>query len=333
MSAPTHSRAAAATGAGTAATAVVLGEVRTCLLQNRDPLATPATVALMRLTPGAPVSHVERPVRRVVSADQICGIDCGLRLARRGRSRAVGTVLSHAITTSGRVLQGSAQVTLTAVGAAERQAWRHYLRRPGTAEIMGWPHPADVADGFLDAAVPARGLDLDLASISDRVIEAVQADPMLDHSTPLRARTSVVRWAAILDPGHDDAAVMHLTKSVAPGLHFLRFQGRPADLAMLDRFCEEFARHEWLLNTMQEAVLDRAERDLARDLLREHLDKLGFALNQLVPLWMPPTHLSPQMKTFWTALEDQTRYSRIFERHTTRVRDLRDQFGLRSRRN
>lgn len=331
MPASTNNRAPAVTDAGPDTAAIVLGEVRTCLLQNRDSLATPATVALMRLTPGAAVSHVERPVRRVVSADQVSGIDCGLRLARRGRSRAIGTVLSHAITISGRVLQGSAHVTLTAAGAAERQAWRHYLQRPGTAEIIGSPHPADVVEGFLDATVPAWGLDL--ASISDRVIDRVQADPMLDHYTPLRARTCVVRWAAVLDPGHDDAATMHVTKSDVPGLHFVRFQGRPADLAMLDRFCEEFARHEWLLSTMQEAVLDRAERDLAHEQLREHLDKLGFALNQLVPLWMPPTHLSTQMNTFWTALEDQTRYSRIFERHTARVRDLRDQFGLHPRRN
>jgi hypothetical protein len=56
---------------------------------------------------------------------------------------------------------------------------------------------------------------------------------------------------------------------------------------------------------------------------------LLFALNELVPLWMPPTHLSADMKALWEAMESRTHYTRLFERQVARIRDLRDQVKLR----
>jgi len=299
------------------------GEVRTCLVQNLHTLTSSASEELMQLVPGSPVSKVERPVRRVVSPEQVTGVDCRLHVAREGRGRAIGTVLSHAVVINGRVLQGSAHVALTSATAKERREWRHYLRRQGIVEVLGSPNPNNVLDGYLADSAPARGLDL--ASISDRVVENVQQSPQLDHRTALRASTAVVRWAATLAP--DTPATVDIAKSDMPNFHVLRLSGRPDDLPMLIRFCEEFALHEWLLTTVQHVIVPRAEQDIARD--RDPLDSLLFALNQLVPLWMPPTYLSHDMKALWEAMEARTHYSRLFNSQVARIRDLRDQVKIR----
>ena len=299
------------------------GEVRTCLIQNLGTLSPSASVALMQLTPGSPVSKVDRPVRRVVSPDQVTGVDCRLQVAREGRGRAIGTVLSHAVVTNGRILQGTAHVALTEAGSKERREWRHYLRRQGVVEVLGSPKPHNIVDGYLADVSPARGLDL--ASISDRIIDEVQQSNTLNHTTALRASTAVVRWAATLAP--NAKPTVGIAKSDLPNFHVIRLSGAPDDLPMLIRFCEEFALHEWLLTTVQDVIVPRAETDIARD--RDPLDSLLFALNELVPLWMPPTHLSPDMKALWEAMESRTHYSRLFERQVARIRDLRDQVKIR----
>lgn len=303
--------------------ALALGEVRTCLIQNLGTLSPSATVALMQLTPGSPVSKVERPVRRVVSPEQVTGVDCRLHVAREGKGRAIGTVLSHAVTTNGRVLQGSAHVTLVAAGSTERREWRHYLRRPGVVEVIGSPNPNNVTDGFLSDTSPSRGIDL--SSISDHIIDTVQQSPKLDYHTALRASTAVIRWAAALHP--DSEPGVAIVKSDVPNMHVLRLAGRPEDLPLLLRFCEEFALHEWLLTTVKDVIVARAEMDIERD--RDPLDSLLFALNQLVPLWLPPTYLSGRMKVLWDGVESRTHYTTVFDRQVARVRDLRDQVKLR----
>ena len=302
---------------------LAFGEVRTCLIQNLGTLSPSASVALMQLTPGAPVSKVDRPVRRVVSPEQVTGVDCRLQVAREGRGRAIGTVLSHATVTNGRILQGTAHVTLTPASSKDRREWRHYLQRPGLVEVIGSPHPHNVLDGYLADISPARGLDL--ASISDRVIDEVQMSSRLNHTTALRASTAVVRWAVTLAP--DSGPTVGIAKSDLPNVHIIRLSGAPDHLPMLIRFCEEFALHEWLLTTVQDVIVPRAETDIARD--RDPLDSLLFALNELVPLWMPPTHLSPDMKVLWEVMESRTHYSRLFERQVARIRDLRDQVKIR----
>jgi len=299
------------------------GEVRTCLIQNLGTLSSSASVALMQLTPGSPVSKVDRPVRRVVSPEQVTGVDCRLQVAREGRGRAIGTVLSHAVVTNGRILQGTAHVALTEATSKERREWRHYLRHQGVVEVLGAPNPHNVIDGYLADSSPARGLDL--ASISDRIIDDVQQSDTLNHTTALRAGTSVVRWAATLSA--DARPTAGIAKSELPNRHVIRLTGAPEDLPALIRFCEEFALHEWLLTTVQDVIVPRAETDIARD--RDPLDSLLFALNELVPLWMPPTHLSPDMKALWEAMESRTHYTRLFERQVARIRDLRDQVKIR----
>jgi hypothetical protein len=302
---------------------LALGEVRTCLIQNEGTLSPSASVALMQLTPGSAVSKVERPVRRVVSPEQVTGIDCRLRVAREGRGRAIGTVLSHAIVTNGRILQGAAQVALTPAASSARREWRHYLRRPGVVEVVGVPKPQNVVDGYLADTPPAGGIDL--ASISDRIVEHVQQSDQLDHTAALRAGTAIVRWAATLSA--DSRPTVGIAKSDQPNEHIIRLEGTAGDLPMLIRFCEEFALHEWLLTAVQDVIVPRAEKEIARD--RNPLDSLLFALNELVPLWMPPTHLGPAMKTLWESMESRTHYSPLFERQVARVRDLRDQVKIR----
>jgi hypothetical protein len=315
--------AGADAGRPTPTPTLAFGEIRTCLIQNQGRLSASASVALMQLTPGSPVSKVERPVRRMVSPEQVTGVDCRLRVAREGKGRAIGTVLSHAVVTDGRVLQGSAHVALTPATSTDRREWRHYLRRKGVVEVIGSPNPNNVLDGFLFDATPAQGMDL--ASISDRIIDDVQQSPKLDHHTALKAGTAVVRWAATLHP--DNTPTVGILKSDVSNLHALRLQGRPDDLPMLIRFCEEFALHEWLLTTVKDVIVARAETDIERD--RDPLDSLLFALNQLVPLWTPPVYLSERMKALWLGLESRTDYTNLFKRQETRVRDLRDQVKIR----
>lgn len=323
MSRSTTEQVATATEGNDHQPALAFGEVRTCLLQNLGTLSTSATVALMQLTPGSPVSKVERPIRRVVSPEQVTGVDCKLRVAREGRARAIGTVLSHAIVTNGRVLQGSAHVALTTAGSNERREWRHYLRHQGVVEVIGSPNPNNLMDGFLSDTMPAQGLDL--TSISDRIIDTVQQSPKLDYHTALRAGTAVVRWAATLHP--DNVPMVGIVKRDLANTHAVRLEGRPDDLPMLIRFCEEFALHEWLLTTVKDVIVARAETDIERD--RDPLDSLLFGLNQLVPLWMPPRHLSERMKALWDGVENRTHYTDVFDRQVARVRDLRDQVKIR----
>ena len=211
-------------------------------------------------------------------------------MAREGRGRGIGTVLCHAVVTNGRILQGSAHVALAEATSKERREWRHYLRRQGVVEVLGSPKPHNIIDGYLADVSPARGLDL--TSISDRIIDDVQQSDTLNHTTALRASTAVVRWAATLAP--NAKPTVGIAKSDLPNFHVIRLSGAPDDLPMLIRFCEEFALHEWLLTTVQDVIVPRAETDIARD--QDPLDSLLFALNELVPLWMPPTHLSPDMK-------------------------------------
>jgi hypothetical protein len=308
---------------GTPPPALGFGEVRTCLIQNLRRLSPSASLALMQLTPGAAVSKVDRPVPRVVSPEQVTGVDCRLQVAREGRGRAIGTVLSHAVVTNGRILQGTAHVGLAPASSTERREWRHYLRQQGVVEVLGSATPHNIVDGYLTDQTPARGLDL--SSISDRTIDEVQQSSRLDHTTALRASTAVVRWAATLAPGNKPT--VGIAKSEVANVHVIRLAGAPEDLGMLIRFCEEFALHEWLLSTVQDVIVPRAEADIARD--RDPLDSLLFALNELVPLWMPPTHLSQNMKSLWEAMESRTHYSRLFERQVARIRDLRDQVKIR----
>lgn len=324
MSRTTTERGASPAGPGDGAPPILgFGEVRTCLLQNLGTLSPSASVALLQLTPGSPVSKVDRPVRRIVSPEQVTGIDCRLQVAREGRGRAIGTVLSHAVLTNGRILQGTAHVVLTPASSTERREWRHYLRRQGVVEVMGSPRPDNVIDGYLTDVSPPRGLDL--ASICDRIIEDVQWSSRLNHTTALRAGTAAVRWAATL--AADTGPTVAIAKSDQPNVHVIRLSGAPDDLPMLIRFCEEFALHEWLLTTVQDVIVPRAETDIARD--RDPLDTVLFALNELVPLWMPPTHLNSDMKALWEAMESRTHYSRLFERQAARLRDLRDQVKIR----
>ncbi|NUR62329.1 MAG: hypothetical protein HOV87_27265 [Catenulispora sp.] len=323
MSQSTTERAAPTATSDDQRPTLAFGEVRTCLIQNLSTLNTSATEVLMQLTPGSPVSKVERPIRRVVSPEQVTGVDCKLRVAREGKARAIGTVLSHAVVTNGRVLQGSAHVALAAATSSERREWRHYLRRQGVVEVIGSPNPNNVLDGFLSDTTPAQGMDL--TSISDRIIDSVQQSPKLDYHTALRAGTAVVRWGATLHP--DNVPTVGIVKSDVANLHAVRLQGRPDDLPMLLRFCEEFALHEWLLTTVKDVIVARAEMDIERD--RDPLDSLLFALNQLVPLWMPPTYLSERMKALWEGVENRTHYTNVFDRQVARVRDLRDQVKIR----
>ena len=306
---------------------LVLGEVQTCLIQNSDRLPSDAVTALMQIIPGMPVSSVTRPVQRAVSPERVTGVDCRLAVAREGRARAIGTVLSHAVTTGGRILQGSSHVTLCDADSGTRQRWQHYLRQPGAVEVTGLPEPNNVLDGFLRDSKPHRGLDL--SSITERIIEDVQHDDRLDHRTALRSGQATVRWAARLEPGATPA--VGISKRDAGYSHRIRLTADLADLPILIRFCEEFALHEWLLTTVQEAVVNKAERDIAGR--RDPLRPLLFALNQLVPLWMPPTYLDAGVTSMWEAVDARTHYSQQFRNQVDRVRDLRAQvMGLASHR-
>ena len=247
------------------------GEVRTCLIQNLGTLSPSATVALMQLTPGSPVSKVDRPVRRVVSPEQVTGVDCRLQVAREGRGRAIGTVLSHAVVTNGRILQGTAMwrsprrpprsAASGGTTCGTRVSWRSCTRRTRTTSSTAiWPTPRRPAAWTWPRSATAS---------STRCSRATH----LNHTTALRASTAVVRWAATLAP--DTRPTVGIAKSDVPNFHVIRLSGAPDDLPMLIRFCEEFALHEWLLTTVQDVIVRRAETDIARD--RDPLDSLLFA--------------------------------------------------------
>jgi hypothetical protein len=292
---------------------LVIGEVRTCLLHNAEPLPQPVVAQLLGLVPGRRVLSAGRPVGRSVSPELTIGVDCRLATASQIRARGIGTVTSHAVITAGAVLQGSTKTQVCHATADYRLAWSHYVGRPGVIEVISRADAADLAAGYLADTSPNSTLDL--GSVSGHLISSVQMHPQLNHIAHVRSRLTRVYWVARVGDSEIPVARVHAKDD---GIRTIELTMPEDKLKLAARFCEDFALHDWLLTTVAQ-VLEQADR--AETTGREAIDILRPAVKRLLHLWMPGTYVDPAMRMLWDALERRLGFSLQWNSQAARIRD------------
>ncbi|WP_067532728.1 SCO2521 family protein [Nocardia crassostreae] len=306
---------------------VLLGEVRTGLLPSADPLAPREAADLLALLPGQRVLLRERPVALAISPSSAVGVDCQLATVSRSQSRAIGTVASHAVLLGGRIVQSSSVTRVVRATDSNRRPWAHYLTQIGSLELIprlgdDTAAAVDLTEGFLEAS---SGTTLDLGSISDRLLTRVRIDPGLDQRPPVRAATTRLRWAARVAPpvgGGPRSRTLFAFRLEDETTRTVRIMVPTVrDLAVVQRFCEDLAAHDWLLTIVGATLGDAAQAVPNRDAVA----LLSPVLEQLVHLWMPGAHTPPRLRELWTRLESDPGFSRQW---TAQVGQLRDRLAV-----
>jgi len=289
---------------------LIVGEVQTSLL--RAPVTKDQAERLADLVAGEPVLISERPQAYVRSPEKPVGVDCALGSPSGGRPvRGVGTVLQRSVIVGGHISQGSAFATIVQSEHTTRQAWSHYLARPGLIEAIGGSRWAELADALASASDLAG--ELDLGEIASRSAEAVQGTGPIQ----VRAGHTRFRWVATVEP---DARV-HLT--IRRGeLRVLRLADRVHDLAQVVAAAEDVAMHDWLLTVLLELTQKAA---IGLPDLETTLGRLRPAVVYLLHLWMPNARGDALTADVWSALERRPGFSRQWN---TLVQWIRDQLAV-----
>jgi len=296
---------------------LVLGEIRTALLQNSASVSPDVARPLLALRPGEQVRSSERPISHAVSPDVLTGVDCRLATRTGKRTRGTGTVVSHAVVTGCRVLQGSTFTEL-ALGGAERAAWSHYLSRPGVVELTtgraGWD---DIGEGFLRQEASDA---LNLGAISDRVIDGIQRRPELDRASPFRARRTALRWSLdrTLQEPVEGGLRAHFTIA-SPALRTLRLSAvAGVETLAVVRLCEDLALHDWLLTTLLE-LIELSQR--TADQPAQTVERLRPAVEHLMHLWLPGAHVDESLLPVWAGFERRPGFTRQWDVSVNWIRD------------
>src|SRR5579859_3336479 len=148
---------------------LTLGEVHTGLLQHATALPQAQVSRMLNLREGETVLRSQRPTAYAVSPDLLTGVDCELPSNSGRHVRGAGTVVSRAIVTGGRILQGSSHTEVVGSRETRRLPWSHYLSNPGRIEAVGRVDWSDVREGYVSGrawphslnigAVSARAMD------------------------------------------------------------------------------------------------------------------------------------------------------------------------------
>ncbi|MFG1797401.1 SCO2521 family protein [Nocardia sp. NPDC049149] len=298
---------------------IALGEVRTCLVPASATLHRAEASELLALIPGRRVLWRQRPGTLAVSPASPVGVDCELVLPDAAPARVVGTVAGRAVVTGGRVLQSSVRTQVIRAAERRRQTWSHYLSRVGVTEVISKigdrTEACDaLADGYLDGKPSSDTLDL--ASISERLLARLRADPKLDQQAPLQAATTRLRWAAKIGGAAGPKLRLRLDdESVRSAWIIVRTE---KDLEAAQRFCEDLAVHDWLL-TVGDAAIEEADRFPASS--REQLEILAAVLEHLGHLWMPGAHTPADLRGLWKDLQSDPGFSRQWTALMGQVRD------------
>jgi hypothetical protein len=295
---------------------MLIGEVSTGLLQHSTALGTADAARLLSLVEGAGVRSSQRPVPHAVSPEIPVGVDCWLPSAAGRQVRGVGAVLSRAVLSGGRVVQGSACAWIERSPAGRRLAWSHYLARAGHLEALGRFDPPDVADGFLGAPVAAAD-GLDLGGITDRLVGRVQSSALVDRRAPLRTRRTRLRWVVTVD--EESAAGGTARFTVDPdGRRTLLMRLGPDDAASAQALCEDLALHDWLLTEVTRLI--EAALSSARP-VAERAAVLRPFVEHLLHLWMPGARVAPGLLGVWEAFERRPGFTRQWTASVDWIRD------------
>jgi hypothetical protein len=171
-----------------------------------------------------------------------------------------------------------------------------------------------VALGFLDHAGGVSSY-IDLDAIGRRTLNAVQDRPGLDHRSAFRFGRTRVRF--VIHAATGDATGANFTIR-GDSVRTLQLTGAAAPLAAQIEFCEDLARHDWLLS----ALLSLVERSrIGTDSRSVVIDRLTPALDHLLHLWMPAARTDAALAELWRALEVRPGLSRQWQVNVDRIRD------------
>jgi hypothetical protein len=317
-----------APGDTAARVSVAVGEIRTGLLRHGASLTRDATARLLDLLPGEPVLQSQRPIAHALSPDVVNGVDCNVVTSKNARLRAVGTLLTHAAVTGGRVLQTSTFTRIDPTGSQRRQPWSHYTAHPGRLETVGRADAAELALGFARLTEsPAAGC-LDVGAVCERLARRLQSSPLLDGRPPIKSQWTRTRWTALYVAEHDDRkspqADFVLRHDNVRTISLLvpyeqREAYRPDAVLELIR---DLALHDWLLTTLTQRIerISSVSGDVARS-----VSELYPTVSNLIHLWMPGARVRSELAEVWTGFERSPGFTRQFD---TAVGWIRDQLSL-----
>lgn len=304
---------------------LAIGEVRTGLLRHGATLPPEAVAQLLELVPGEPVRQSERPIAHALSADVANGVDCNLATESGGRVRAVGTVLTHAAVTGGRIVQASSYARVDSNGVPRRRPWSYYTAKPGVCETLPPAKPHELEAGYLKFdQLPDC---LDLAAIGERLIWKLQKSPLLDGGRPMRFQWTRVRWTAQFGQQTgsrkpaarlviEDDTLRSLTLVVPPPPN--RAPAPVRQLEAILELCRDLALHDWALTTLTRRVdrVDPGSGDRARVIA-----ELTPVIDHLLHLWMPAARVGDHLAQVWQAFESRPGFTRQWTAAEARVRN------------
>src|SRR2546421_1937705 len=91
---------------------LTVGEVHTGLLQNSTALSQAHCLRILSLRGGESALSSLRPTAYAVSPDLPTGVDCLMPSAKHRKVTGIGTVVSRAIVTGGRIVQSSSSALI-----------------------------------------------------------------------------------------------------------------------------------------------------------------------------------------------------------------------------
>ncbi|MBS2964588.1 hypothetical protein KGA66_16145 [Actinocrinis puniceicyclus] len=313
----------------TAATAsVAVGEIRTGLLRHGASLTTDATERLLDLLPGEPVLQSRRPIDHALSPDVANGVDCNVLTSNGARVHTVGTVLTHAAITGGRVLQTSTYARIDPAGSRHRRSWAHYTARPGRLETLGRADADELAAGFAALTGAVAPGCLDVGAVCERLARRLQSSPLLDGCPPIKSQWTRTRWTALFVSKHDERAV--------PRADFVLYDENVRTISLLIPYalresyrlgavlelCRDLALHDWVLTTLSQRI--KRISSVSGDRTRA-VGELYPTISHLLHLWMPGARVEPQLARVWDGFERQPGFTRQWN---TSVGWIRDQLSL-----
>jgi hypothetical protein len=293
---------------------LILGEVRTAALRHSGSVPRELVESALGLVAGERVRVSERPVSYATSPGVLTGVDCSVTARSGARVRGVGTLSGRVCLTGGLVLQGSVLARIDPVAAGRRQPWSHYLARPGVVEAIGRTDLPGVVATHL-----ASGRDVStmgMGAFAARLMDDVQGCPALDRHTPIRARRTVLRWAALHDEEVEGVRVRFTVRE--DGLRTVLLVLGSQQTAEIADLCEDLAMHDWLLTALL-SVIDHSRIGVAEPV--HSAERLRPAVDRLLHLWMPAARLGEFAAAVWGALEDRPGLSRQWKASVQRIRD------------
>lgn len=303
---------------------VAVGEIRTGLLRHGPSLTGDATARLLDLLPGEPVLQSQRPISHALSPDVVNGVDCNVLTSKGARVRAVGTLLTHAAITGGRILQTSTFTHIDPAGSQRRQPWSHYTAHPGRLETVGRADAGDLAIGFAGlTGSPAAGC-LDVGAVCERLARRVQSSPLLDGRPPIKSQWTRTRWTAHFVSERDNRTAPHATFVLRPDnvrtISLLIPYGMRETyrLDAILELCRDLALHDWVLTTLAQRIerISSVSGDRARA-----ISELYPTVSELLHLWMPGARVQPELAEVWEGFERQPGFTRQWDKAVGWIRD------------